>query len=71
MLDSRHHKCPITTTRRDSIEAYADLLPEPEAPGEHERGRDRSIHRNADRLLFWVSVEIIIAIGKTGCRRVN
>lgn len=66
MLDSRHRRSPIATVRAEFIEGHTGRL-----VTLVKRVRDRSIHRDADRLLFRSSVEIIVAIGKAGCRRVS
>ena len=66
MLDSRHRRSPIATVRAEFIEGHTGRL-----VTLVKRVRDRSIHRDADRLLFRASVEIIVAIGKAGYRPIS
>ena len=67
MLDSRHRRSQVATVRAELVEAYAGRFAGRVAFGD----RDRSIHRDADSLLFWARVEMWIAIGKTGYRRIG
>ena len=66
MLDARHRRSQVATVRAEPVEAYADRLAGRVASGD----RDRSIHRDADSLLFWAGVEIIVAIDKARDRRI-
>ena len=67
MLDSRHRRSQITIVRAELTEAFAGRL----LGRVSLRDRDRSIHRDADSLLFWAGVEMRIAIGKAGDRRIG